>query len=173
MMVAIHAITAAGGQYVPIDPSAPRERAEYMVATASVSLVLVRAGTEVPDALGGLPAGVRLVGLDASGDIDLSTRAIVDAERAGALRASNAAYTLFTSGSTGRPKGVTVSHEAIVNRLAWMDAAYPMTSEDRVLQKTPTTFDVSVWELYWPLIAGVPLVIAEPERHGDPDTWRS
>ncbi|MBM7365733.1 non-ribosomal peptide synthetase [Gordonia hydrophobica] len=168
MMVAIHAITAAGGHYVPIDPSAPRERAEYMVATAGVSLVLVRAGVEAPDALGGLAAGVRLLGVDASGEIDLSTAAIADAERAGALRASNAAYTLFTSGSTGRPKGVTVSHEAIVNRLAWMDAAYPMTSEDRVVQKTPTTFDVSVWELYWPLIAGVPLVIAEPDRHGDP-----
>src|SRR5690606_12180430 len=56
-----------------------------------------------------------------------------------------------------------------VNRLAWMDAAYPMTAGDRVLQKTPVTFDVSVWELFWPLIAGVPLVIAEPDRHGDPE----
>ncbi|MYV66395.1 AMP-binding protein, partial [Streptomyces sp. SID2131] len=78
------------------------------------------------------------------------------------------AYVIFTSGSTGRPKGVVVEHEAIVNRLAWMEGTYRLTPADRVLQKTPTTFDVSVWELFWPLAQGVPLVVARPEGHRDP-----
>jgi enterobactin synthetase component F len=78
------------------------------------------------------------------------------------------AYVLYTSGSTGRPKGVVVPHRAIVNRLLWMDAAFPIGPDDRVLQKTPVSFDVSVWELFWPLIAGVPLEVAPPGAHRDP-----
>ncbi|KOU24056.1 AMP-binding protein, partial [Streptomyces sp. WM6368] len=72
------------------------------------------------------------------------------------------AYVIFTSGSTGRPKGVLVEHEAIVNRLRWMQGAYTLRPGDRVLQKTPASFDVSVWEFFWPLAEGVPLVIARP-----------
>ncbi|MGY4786331.1 AMP-binding protein, partial [Rhodococcus opacus] len=77
-------------------------------------------------------------------------------------------YVIFTSGSTGRPKGVAVPHEGVVNRLLWMQERYPLTSEDVILQKTPVTFDVSVWELFWPLIVGARLVIAEPDGHRDP-----
>ncbi|GGP76582.1 non-ribosomal peptide synthetase [Streptosporangium pseudovulgare] len=78
------------------------------------------------------------------------------------------AYVIFTSGSTGRPKGVGVSHRAIVNRLRWMQETYRLTPTDRVLHKTPTSFDVSVWELFWPLITGAGLVVAEPGGHYDP-----
>ncbi|MDQ0377609.1 non-ribosomal peptide synthetase [Amycolatopsis thermophila] len=80
----------------------------------------------------------------------------------------NPAYVIYTSGSTGRPKGVVVTHRAIVNRLLWMQHEYRLTAEDRVLQKTPSSFDVSVWEFFWPLITGATLVFAEPEGHQDP-----
>ncbi|WP_431900907.1 amino acid adenylation domain-containing protein [Amycolatopsis thermoflava] len=89
----------------------------------------------------------------------------------GELRAAgpdNPAYVIYTSGSTGRPKGVVVSHRAIVNRLLWMQHEYRLTPEDRVLQKTPSSFDVSVWEFFWPLITGATLVFAKPEGHKDP-----
>nr|BFE79199.1 hypothetical protein GCM10020093_018000 [Planobispora longispora] len=79
----------------------------------------------------------------------------------------NLAYVIFTSGSTGRPKGVAVSHRAIVNRLHWMQAAFRLTPADRVLHKTPTTFDVSVWELFWPLMTGATMVVAAPGGHRD------
>ncbi len=78
------------------------------------------------------------------------------------------AYIIFTSGSTGRPKGVMVGQKAIVNRLLWMQNHYPLTGEDVVAQKTPCSFDVSVWEFFWPFIAGAKLVMAEPEAHRDP-----
>ncbi|MEV0146503.1 MULTISPECIES: amino acid adenylation domain-containing protein [unclassified Nonomuraea] len=79
----------------------------------------------------------------------------------------NLAYVIFTSGSTGRPKGVGVSHRAIVNRLRWMQDTFQLTPQDRVLHKTPTTFDVSVWELFWPLITGATMIIARPDGHRD------
>src|SRR6185295_413256 len=78
------------------------------------------------------------------------------------------AYVIYTSGSTGAPKGAMVSHGAIVNRLLWMQEAYGLTSRDRVLQKTPFGFDVSVWEFFWPVLSGAPLVFARPEGHKDP-----
>ncbi|KIM14462.1 hypothetical protein QV65_31885, partial [Rhodococcus erythropolis] len=93
---------------------------------------------------------------------------VVDSERLGRLRAENTAYVIFTSGSTGRPKGVGVSHAAIVNRLLWMQGEYGLGVRDVVLQKTPVTFDVSVWELFWPLQVGARLVIAVPDGHRDP-----
>src|SRR5207302_5160560 len=77
----------------------------------------------------------------------------------------NVAYVLYTAGSTGKPKGVLNIHAAIVNRLLWMQDAYRLTDEDRVLQKTPYSFDVSVWEFFWPLITGACLVLAKPGGH--------
>src|SRR5205823_14085174 len=80
----------------------------------------------------------------------------------------NLAYAIYTSGSTGRPKGVPNVHKAIVNRLLWMQDEYQLTADDRVLQKTPYSFDVSVWEFFWPLMTGACLVIAKPGGHKDP-----
>src|SRR5207248_3743326 len=80
----------------------------------------------------------------------------------------NAAYVIYTSGSTGKPKGVVNIHKAIVNRLLWMQEAYQLTANDRVLQKTPYSFDVSVWEFFWPLMTGACLVVARPGGHQDP-----
>ncbi|WP_432125278.1 AMP-binding protein, partial [Streptomyces sp. C10-9-1] len=94
---------------------------------------------------------------------------VTDVDRRAPLLPGHPAYVIFTSGSTGRPKGVMVEHAAIVNRLEWMRNTYTLKPGDRVLHKTPAGFDVSVWELFWPLAEGVPLVIARPEGHKDPD----
>jgi len=163
LLVAIHGIVAAGGHYVPLDIDAPQDRTRYMLETAEARLVLVG-----PDSSVELPADVTVVVLDTSVEIDLATAPVTDAERRTPLRPDDAAYTLFTSGSTGRPKGVTVSHSAIVNRLEWMRDWYSIKDSDVFVQKTPVTFDVSVWELFLPFAVGATLVVAEPDRHGDP-----
>ncbi|GAB85175.1 amino acid adenylation domain-containing protein, partial [Gordonia rubripertincta] len=171
LLVAVHAVVAAGGQYVPVDPEAPADRVGYMLATSGASVVLVAEGLPVPSVVAGVD-GVVVLGVDASGSFDAGVGPVSDVDRLAPLGVDDALYTLFTSGSTGRPKGVTVSHRSVLNRLAWMDAWYPVSGSDRLLQKTPVTFDVSVWELFWPLVSGVPLVIAEPGRHGDPEYLR-
>src|SRR5690606_24296296 len=78
------------------------------------------------------------------------------------------AYVIYTSGSTGVPKGIAIPHKGLVNRIDWMQSQYPITPLDKVLHKTPYSFDVSVWELFWPLMTGASLVIAPPEIHKDP-----
>ncbi|MGV9827103.1 amino acid adenylation domain-containing protein, partial [Gordonia sp. NPDC003429] len=166
-VVAIHAVVAAGGQYVPLDTTAPRERIEYMVQTAGVSVVLV-ATAQTPDAIAGLGERVRIVEVDASGPVDESAAPVADGERLSVLRPDAALYTLFTSGSTGRPKGVTVSHRSVLNRLWWGLGEYPWTAGDRVVLKTPVTFDVSVPELFAPLMSGAQVVVARAGGHADP-----
>ncbi|WP_353107691.1 amino acid adenylation domain-containing protein [Gordonia sp. (in: high G+C Gram-positive bacteria)] len=168
MYVAIHAVVAAGGQYVPLDAGAPADRIAYMVETSGARLVLVGA-----EAVSLPSAGVDTITVTAESLADVTvadaqSTPITDADRLAALHPSGAAYTLFTSGSTGRPKGVTVAHSAIVNRLAWAQSEHRFTADDVVLHKTPITFDVSVWELFWPLMTGASVTIADPGRHGDP-----
>ncbi|WP_433799504.1 amino acid adenylation domain-containing protein [Actinomycetospora sp. CA-084318] len=151
LVVALVGVLRAGAAYVPLDPDLPEQRLAGMVADAGVTTVVTTAGTPTPD-------GLRRVEVDdATGalpwpDTDLDA----------------AAYVLFTSGSTGRPKGVVVGHRAIDNRLAWMDATYGLDARDRVLQKTSTGFDVSVWEFFWPLSVGAAIVLARPGGHRDP-----
>ncbi|MBE7162293.1 MAG: amino acid adenylation domain-containing protein, partial [Williamsia herbipolensis] len=156
LVVAIHGIVAAGAQYVPIAVDAPSARAASMLSTAGVRFVLVDDGS-VPDALSGT-------------DVDLLpvTSRTADHHAVARVHPDEAAYTLFTSGSTGTPKGVTVSHRAVVNRLAWMQDDHRIDATDAIVGKTPVTFDVSVWELFWPFLTGARLVLAEPGRHGDP-----
>ncbi|EON33170.1 Non-ribosomal peptide synthetase modules-related protein [Gordonia terrae C-6] len=163
LLVAVHGVVAAGGHYVPLDIDAPHDRTRYMLETAGARLALVTADSAVE-----LPADVTAVVVDTTTEIDLATPPVTDDERRAPLQSADAAYTLFTSGSTGRPKGVTVSHSAIVNRLEWMRDWYSIKDSDVFVQKTPVTFDVSVWELFLPFAVGATLVVAEPERHGDP-----
>ncbi|MFW2236823.1 amino acid adenylation domain-containing protein [Rhodococcus opacus] len=163
MLVGIYAVIKAGGAYVPIDPDQPAERIAYVVATAGPVVVLTTTADRVA-----LPAEVRALDLDTLDVSALSDDPIRDRDRVGPLHTRNPAYVIFTSGSTGRPKGVSVPHEGIVNRLLWMQHRYPLSDDDTVLQKTPVTFDVSVWELFWPLQTGARLVIAEPDGHRDP-----
>ncbi|SDE33822.1 amino acid adenylation domain-containing protein, partial [Rhodococcus tukisamuensis] len=163
MVVGIHAVMAAGGAYVPIDPDQPAERLGYVMGVADPVLVLAGAGGRVAE-----PVGVPVVDLDSLDVSGFSADPVGDGERLAPLRPGNAAYVIFTSGSTGMPKGVAVTHAAVVNRLLWMQGEYGLGSDDVVLQKTPVTFDVSVWELFWPLLVGARLVVAAPDVHRDP-----
>ncbi|MCJ0890810.1 non-ribosomal peptide synthetase [Rhodococcus sp. ARC_M5] len=161
MLISIYAIIESGAAYVPIDPGLPPDRISYMLETSGSALVLA-------DSDGGSFGAVPVIPVDGVRTQSFSGEPVTDEDRRALLLPENAAYVLFTSGSTGRPKGVTVSHEAIVNRLVWMQARYGIEARDIVVQKTPVTFDVSVWELFWPLQIGARLVIARPDGHRDP-----
>jgi hypothetical protein len=153
MVVALVAILKAGAAYVPLDPEYPAERLSFMMQDAAVPLLLTQeslAATLPPHR-----AKVICVDLDAAA-------VAPSGKSAGQPTAESLAYMIYTSGSTGRPKGALNTHRAIVNRLLWMQDEYRLTSEDAVLQKTPFSFDVSVWEFFWPLITGARLVVAEP-----------
>ncbi|MGK8501584.1 non-ribosomal peptide synthase/polyketide synthase [Nocardia asiatica] len=161
LVVGMYAVNAAGGAYVPLDPDHPAERIDYILETARPVCVLT-SGSDLETTVS------RQVRIDQLDLAEFSGEPLTDADRHKPLRPSNTAYVIFTSGSTGRPKGVAVSHAAIVNRLVWMHAEYGLAAYDVVLQKTPATFDVSVWEFFWPLQVGARLVVAKPDGHRDP-----
>ncbi len=162
LVVGMYAVSVAGGAYVPLDPDHPADRTRYVLDTARPVCVLTTSRD-------GFDAGAtQAIEIDVVSLADYSDEPVTDAERRAPLRPSNTAYVIFTSGSTGRPKGVAVSHAAIVNRLVWMQDEYGLDDTDVVLQKTPATFDVSVWEFFWPLQVGARLVVAKPDGHRDP-----
>ncbi|HEX2081189.1 MAG TPA: amino acid adenylation domain-containing protein, partial [Longimicrobium sp.] len=162
MMVALLGVLKAGGAYVPLDPGYPAERLAYMLADSTPAAVLAQ-----QELRGRVEhAGVPVLELDASAPA-WADRPTTDPER-GALTPDHLAYVIYTSGSTGRPKGVGVQHRGVVNRLSWMEAVHGLGPRETVLQKTPYSFDVSVWELFWPLAAGARLVLARPGGHRDP-----
>ncbi|WP_368655873.1 amino acid adenylation domain-containing protein, partial [Rhodococcus sp. 1168] len=164
LLVGMYAVVMAGGAYVPLDPDQPAERNGFIVEVASPVLVLVSGGGDVGVFAGGGVSVVDVGSLDVSG---FSGEVVGDGERLSVLRGSNAAYVIFTSGSTGRPKGVAVSHEAIVNQISWLSERFGLGPADVVLQKTPVTFDVSLWELFGTLLSGGRLVLAAPDGHRD------
>jgi amino acid adenylation domain-containing protein len=160
MVLSLLAVLKAGGAYVPLDPSYPAERLGHMLEDARAPVVLTQ-----PHLAEKLPAAVgELLLLDPSWAA-YAGEAGEDLDDVGTPR--DLAYVIFTSGSTGRPKGAMNEHRGICNRLQWMQEEYGLTGNDRVLQKTPFSFDVSVWEFFWPLLAGARLVIARPEGHRD------
>nr|WP_198151820.1 non-ribosomal peptide synthetase [Kibdelosporangium sp. MJ126-NF4]CEL19982.1 Siderophore biosynthesis non-ribosomal peptide synthetase modules [Kibdelosporangium sp. MJ126-NF4] len=161
LVVALHAVLKAGAAYLPLDPDHPAERRQFMLDDAKPVLTLTAPHIRTlldPDSATNVAFGAP----------DAPKAAFVALEAGEAGEAGEAAYVIYTSGSTGRPKGVVVSHRAIVNRLLWMQSTYPLGTDDRVLQKTPAGFDVSVWEFFWPLLTGAGLVVAEPGGHRDP-----
>ncbi len=167
MVIALLGVLRAGGAYLPLDPTHPAERLAAALEDAAGGRRLVVLTEERFAGL--VPEGLLAIALDREGDLPPHTAAAPAAGMASeAAGADDLAYVIFTSGSTGRPKGAMNSHRAIHNRLLWMQEAYRLSPADRVLQKTPFTFDVSVWELFWPLLAGARLVMAEPRGHGDP-----
>jgi len=160
MVIGLLAINKAGAAYVPLDPAYPPERLTYMLEDSAPAVVLVHGATS--GLLGDVKAAV--VDLDQNTWQSLST----DNPQIPALTPQHSAYVIYTSGSTGQPKGVVNEHTGVVNRLLWMQDAYQLTAADSVLQKTPFSFDVSVWEFFWPLMTGARLVMARPDGHKDP-----
>jgi amino acid adenylation domain-containing protein len=160
MLIGIYGILKAGGAYVPLDPEYPPERLAFMLQDSQVPVLLTQKRL-VPQ----LPRhNAQVVCVDA--DWTTIARESTDNPRSG-VSETNAAYVIYTSGSTGRPKGVLNSHQGVCNRLLWMQEEYRLTAADRVLQKTPFSFDVSVWELFWPLLVGSRLIVAQPGGHRD------
>ena len=168
LVTALLGVLKAGAAYLPLDPAYPAQRLHYMLTDARPAALLTTAGTLPATAL---PPGLPVITLD-----DPAIGAELTGLLGGPLEAGevapagprDAAYVIYTSGSTGRPKGVVVEHSGIVNRLAWMRDEYRLSAGERVLQKTPFGFDVSVWEFFWPLITGACLVMARPDGHRDP-----
>src|ERR1700677_217515 len=168
LVTALLGVLKAGAAYLPVDPGYPAQRIAFMLDDARPGCVLaddvhaagLRQTCTVPVlAAGDLALAAELAGLP-GGDPGR-------AERAVALP-SHPAYVIYTSGSTGVPKGVVVTHAGIVNLLGWMQAEYQLTPQDRVLQKTPVSFDVSAAEFFWPLLQGAGVVLARPGGHQDP-----
>ncbi len=160
MVVGLLAVLKAGGAYVPLDPEYPRDRLAYMLEDSGVKLLLTQ--VHLRDQLP-IPQGLETLVL---GESDYSGYS--DANPGIALDGENLAYVIYTSGSTGQPKGAGNRHSALLNRLQWMQEAYGLHASDSVLQKTPFSFDVSVWEFFWPLMTGARLVVAAPGDHRDP-----
>ncbi|WP_333495069.1 enterobactin non-ribosomal peptide synthetase EntF [Kluyvera sp. CHPC 1.251] len=155
LTLALHAIVEAGAAWLPLDTGYPDDRLQMMLEDARPTLLITAA-----DQLHRFP-NIDSLCLNAP-------LAAGDDQPLALTTPEQTAYIIFTSGSTGRPKGVMVGHEAIVNRLLWMQDHYPLTADDVVAQKTPCSFDVSVWEFWWPFMTGASLVMAEPEAHRDP-----
>ncbi|WP_197526003.1 enterobactin synthase subunit F [Gemmatimonas aurantiaca] len=162
LSVVMLAVLRVGAAYMPIESDQPIERVDVMMREAKPRLLVASAAfaSTLPDALPQLQVQDGVIAVPSA-----QARADARPERPGC---SDAAYVIFTSGSTGVPKGVVVEHAAIVNRLEWMRTHYGIGATDRILQKTPVTFDVSVWELFLPFMAGATLVMAPPASHRDP-----
>ncbi|RKH17383.1 amino acid adenylation domain-containing protein [Corallococcus sp. CA047B] len=161
MVVGLLGTLKAGGAYVPLDPGYPQERLGWMLEDARPPVLLVQERL-----LSRLPAtDAKVVALDTGWEAIAREPTTAPAPLA---TPDSLAYIIFTSGSTGRPKGAMNAHGPVCNRLLWMQSAYRLTPADVVLQKTPFSFDVSVWEFFWPLMTGAKLVVAKPGGHQDP-----
>jgi non-ribosomal peptide synthetase component F len=163
MVVGLLGILKSGGAYVPLEPDIPAVRSRRILEGCAPRLILTQ--TELKGRL----AEIGHEGLALDGDWNL-VGALDDRnlERHHALLSRNLAYVIYTSGSTGEPKGAMNEHLGVVNRLLWMQEQYRLSVSDRVLQKTPFSFDVSVWEFFWTLMSGARLIVARPGGHRDP-----
>ncbi|NHC52712.1 non-ribosomal peptide synthetase [Pseudomonas sp. AU8050] len=160
LLIGLLAIIKAGGAYVPLDPDYPAERLAYMLNDSGVQLLLTQTALlpQLPSA-----EGVCVIAMDSLHLDSWPTQA-----PGLHLHGDNLAYVIYTSGSTGQPKGVGNTHGALAERLQWMQATYQLNETDVLMQKAPISFDVSVWECFWPLITGCRLVLAGPGEHRDP-----
>ena len=160
LLIGLLAIIKAGGAYVPLDPDYPADRLAYMLKDSGVHLLLTQTALleQLPTA-----DGVCVIAMDS-----LHLDSWPTQPPGLHLNGDNLAYVIYTSGSTGQPKGVGNTHAALAERLQWMQATYPLNQTDVLMQKAPISFDVSVWECFWPLITGCRLVLAGPGEHRDP-----
>jgi len=160
MVIGLLGILKAGGAYVPLDPGYPQDRLDFMVHDVGAPIVLSQESCKAKLAA----STAAVLCLDSEWDLVAGAD---DKNPDILLMPENLAYCIYTSGSTGQPKGAGVPHQGILNRLQWMQEAYSLKPTDRVLQKTPYSFDVSVWEFFWPLMTGAQLIVAEPDAHQD------
>ncbi|QOV99885.1 non-ribosomal peptide synthetase [Rhodococcus pyridinivorans] len=163
-VVAIHAVVKSGAAYQPIDTTLPEARIEYLLGDARPRVVLTRTDIALP----GDHERLDLDDDEVRGRIDAqSAEPVGNDDRVAPLTLDHPVYVIYTSGSTGLPKGVVVSHRAVANRLAWVRRELPVSPDDRVLMRTPATFDVSVWELFAPFVDGACVVVGSPDAHRD------
>src|SRR5262249_28553417 len=159
-IIGLLGILKAGGAYLPLDPSYPHERLHHMMADAQLPVLLTHSSVAASLTISSVLRRVLLGREDMSGWPKTAVSTMPHPEQL--------AYTIFTSGSTGKPKAAANTHYGLLNRLSWMQATYHLTPGDAVLQKTPFSFDVSVWEFFWALITGARLVVARPGAHPAP-----
>ncbi|MFN0039133.1 MAG: amino acid adenylation domain-containing protein [Burkholderiales bacterium] len=161
MVIALLGILKAGGAYVPLDPEYPKDRLAFMIQDADAPVLLTQ-----NHLVANLPTHkAKAICLDT----DWGKMAKESPDNPSCItRPDQLAYMIYTSGSTGKPKGAKNHHRGICNRLLWMQDEYRLSSADTVMQKTPFSFDVSVWEFFWPLMTGARLVVARPGGHRDP-----
>ncbi|HKV36650.1 MAG TPA: amino acid adenylation domain-containing protein, partial [Pyrinomonadaceae bacterium] len=189
LVVSLLAVLKAGGAYLPLDPSYPSARLRYMFEDAAPRVLLTteqlqdqwveeevlpprrQGAKENLGAAAALGALAPLRENNSSIYVEQLGEESTEYEEllSSGVRPENLAYVIYTSGSTGRPKGAMNTHRAIVNRLLWMQEEYGLDGSDRVMQKTLFSFDVSVWEFFWPLITGATLVMARPGGHQESD----
>lgn len=158
MAIGVLAILKAGAAYLPLPPDCPRERMDYMLKDGGVRILLVHGRTAKNAAFEG-----RILDLD---DLAIYRGVSSDPGRLNGPR--DLAYVIYTSGSTGRPKGVMIEQRSVINRLHWMQRAYPLGAQDVILQKTPYYFDVSVWELLWWALEGAQVCFLQPGAERNP-----
>ncbi|MFF0852552.1 amino acid adenylation domain-containing protein [Streptomyces sp. NPDC003280] len=174
LVVALVAVLRCGAAYVPVDTAYPDDRIEYMLRDTRAPVVITsdEFRKKLEPILEGMTGTVLLTVDEPATSTAIAARpagAVTDADRGGRLHPRSPAYVIYTSGTTGRPKGVVLSHRSIVNRIRWgQSQLFALSHRDRVLQKAPISFDVSVTEIFWTLASGAVVVLAEPGRHGDP-----
>lgn len=162
MVIALLAIIKAGGAYMPFDPTYPAKRLSYMIDDSRTPIILAHKACS--DLLDGSPSQILYFE-----DIADVLQTCPDTNPPIQTTPDNLAYVIYTSGSTGNPKGAMNTHKGIVNRLIWMQETFQIGVSDTLVQKTPFSFDVSVWEFFWPFMFGARLVVAKPEGHKDAD----
>ena len=162
MLICIYGIIKAGGAYLPLDTTTPKNRLNFILANAGAKMLLFNHdGIQVTQDIKTKTYHTTVL-WDSIGFHETKEPSIT-------INPKDLAYVIYTSGSTGDPKGVKCHHEGICNRLNWMDDEYTINQNDTLIQKTPITFDVSVWELFWPLQKGAKLVIEKPNGHINPE----
>jgi arthrofactin-type cyclic lipopeptide synthetase C len=167
LVISLLAILKAGGAYVPLDPAYPPERLTYMLQDSAPAALLT--GGKARDVIAGHTSDLPVLDLERDAALWGNQSKANPDRPSSPAKSRRLAYVIYTSGSTGTPKGAMNEHRGVVNRLLWMQDAYKLGAGDAVLQKTPFSFDVSVWEFFWPLMTGARLVMARPEGHKDPD----
>jgi amino acid adenylation domain-containing protein len=169
MVVGLLAILKAGGAYVPLDPGYPAERLAYMLSDSAPIVVLTHgaARAALEEGMAGLADRPPTLVVEEDAAWIGKSAVNPDPTEVG-LSSRHLAYVIYTSGSTGQPKGAMNEHRSALNRLLWGQSAFRLGADDRVLQKTPFSFDVSMWEFFWPLLAGARLVMARPGGHRNP-----